>query len=121
MFNLIKKKTRTRVKISIKVDIEKDGDGYLGTAPAFPGLSIGGATKGDVQLELLRGIATYIEMLEEDDRPLPVGPDFMIELSKEAKKVIGFNTRALGGSPQLPNAKDWITAPWPTPQTLETS
>ena len=125
MLKWIKRKSQPTIKISIKFDIEKDGDGYLGTAPAFPGLLIGGETKHDVQVKLLRGIAVYIEMLEEDDRPLPVGPDFMIELSDKVKRAIGFKARVLGGNPKkpypLPNAKNWMTATWPTPRTLEIS
>ncbi len=125
MFNWIKRKNQPDIKISIRFDIEKDGDGYLGTAPAFPGLLIGGETESEVQGNLLRGISVYLEMLMEDDKPIPVGPDFMIELSDKVKRVMGGKIRMLGGDPKksypLPNAKDWMTAKWPTPEVLEVS
>ncbi len=116
--------TEALYEILVKVIVEPDEDGFYAHAPALPGLHIDGATKDEALERIREGIVVYLETLQNNGKPLPVGPDLMVR--SIAGPYGGFSEFGVGlsdsGAPNSqPPQQQQITVQWPTQTELAAS
>lgn len=109
-WNMFKRERRITLTISVRVVIKRDGDEYWGTAPALPGLFIDGDSIEQVKELLPEGILVYLESLYKNNEPVPVGPDFIVELKDMSVQL---------GVPLSIDDHHWAKTEWPIHPTSE--
>lgn len=65
--------------ISARVIVEPDGDMFRAHFPALPGILICTRTEEEAFSAARESVVEYLQLLEKLEKPLPVGPDLIVE------------------------------------------
>lgn len=97
---------KTAMKVRVTVVIEPDGEQFHAYCPALPGIHINGPTVEEACERTIPAIEWYLDSLDEQGDPIPVGPGLDIEVSKEIVDLLSNPSDSTVQSVEVPWPSD---------------
>jgi len=70
------------ITFRLSVVVEPDGESFHGYCPALKGLHVDGKTERETLKRVKDAVAVYLKSIARHKDPLPIGPDFSVQIKQ---------------------------------------